>query len=91
MAHGPCRSEAVNEMSSNDNAAAGVLAQHDDDRHANVAFTANANAEVGPISRFAKIWNVLSSAGNTDSDKKAKKKAKKAAYKEKQTEEKKCM
>lgn len=43
----------------------------------------------GPTSRFAKMWNVLSSTGNTDSDKKAKKKAKKAAHKEKQAEEKK--
>lgn len=85
VAHGPDHSQTVNAMSHNGKA----LAQGDNEHHADVAVAAN--AAVGLISRFAKTWNVLSSAGNTDSDKKAKKKAKKAAHKEKQAEEKKGM
>lgn len=52
-------------------------------------FDGGHHVDAGPLSRFAKIWNVLSAAGNSDADKKAKKKAKKAAHKEKQAEEKK--
>lgn len=88
MAHDPSHNQTVDVMSHNDgDAATDALVSCDDDHHVNFAVTAN--AKVGPISRFAKIWNVLSSAGNTDSDKKAKKKAKKAAHKEKQAEDKK--